>query len=266
LEQLALLGVSFLLTFLQSTRWWQSLKRYVLAAVARSLRTQGHRVYGLARSPAKANQLVREEIIPVLGDAANPEGWASAIEKIHVDVVIDCSGVYQGAMDILKTCAKISETRIQKFGEGGAKAAKLGFVYLSGMWVQGDSKEYGNELLPVGANAPVKPAEIVAWRVDIENEVLRQSKVLNGVVLRAGLLFGGAGSFIGQIWWSPIQQAIANGDKTVELAARPDSVLGLVHKDDVGQAFVKTVEKVRSEPPFLSSGLTSLILMQNEVC
>lgn len=147
-------------------------------------------------------------------------------------------------MGILKTCAAISQKRIEKFGEGGTKVAKLGFVYLSGLWVQGDSKAYGNDLLPVGNNAAVKPAEIVAWRVEVENEVLRQSEVLNGIVLRAGLLFGGSGSFIGDLWWGPIHRAIENGDKKVELAAKSDTILGLVHKDDVGQAFVKAIEKV----------------------
>jgi nucleoside-diphosphate-sugar epimerase len=131
---------------------------------------------------------------------------------------------------------------------GGVKAAKLGFIYLSGMWIQGDSKEYGNELLPVGPNAPIKPAEAVAWKVEIENEILRQSEVLNAVILRAGLLFGGSGSFIGGLWWSEIQKAITNNDKTVELAGKPDSVLGLVHKDDIGQGFAKTVEKVHFNP------------------
>lgn len=213
-------------------------------AVARALRTQGHRVYGLVRSTSKASELVKEEIIPILGKAENTDLWTGALEKLHIDVIVDCSGVMQGAMDILKACAAVSKKRIDTLGERGEKVTKLGFVYVSGLWVHGDSKEYGNDLLPMGANAPIKPAELVAWRVDVENELLRQSKVLNGVILRAGLLFGGSGSFIGGVWWSAIYGAIGKNEKSVELAGKEDTVLGLVHKDDFGQAVVKTVKKV----------------------
>jgi nucleoside-diphosphate-sugar epimerase len=127
------------------------------------------------------------------------------------------------------------------------------------MWVQGDSKAYGNELLPVGENAAVKPPEMVGWRVELEHEVLRQSEVLNAVILRPGLLFGGTGSYIGMLWWSPIQQAIANHGEAVELGAKEDTILALVHKDDMGKAVVKTVEKVRFFPDFLLSVRNSLV-------
>ena len=200
-------------------------------------------MYGLARSSKKATELSRDEIIPIMGEAEKIDQWVAAAEKIHVDVIVDCSGVMQGAKDILQGCVTISKKRIEAFGTSGYKVAKLGYIYISGMLVHGDSQEYGNDLNPVGEHAPVKPGQLIAWRTSFESEALRQSKILNVVVLRPGLLFGGSMSFIAS-WWGPILAEVAKGEMNVELAGKEDAVIALVHRDDIGQAVTKTVERV----------------------
>jgi uncharacterized protein YbjT (DUF2867 family) len=45
---------------------------YVGFSVATALRRAGHRVWGLARSEAKARRLAQHEIEPVVGDLADP--------------------------------------------------------------------------------------------------------------------------------------------------------------------------------------------------
>lgn len=191
----------------------------------------------------KANALVKDEIIPVLGDASKAEAWGSAIEKENINVIVDCSAVYQGATDILNACASISKKRLATYGHG-SKGPKLGYIYLSGSWVLGDTQAYTEELSPVGAKAPVKPAELVAWRVDIENLLMEHSAVLNGISIRPGTMYGGNGSSIGQVWWAPIREAVSKGQDHAELPGRPEAILSLVHKDDVGGIVVKAVEKV----------------------
>ena len=49
---------------------------YIGFAVATALRRHGHRVFGLARSDAKAARLTRHEIEPVIGDLSGPKTYA----------------------------------------------------------------------------------------------------------------------------------------------------------------------------------------------
>src|SRR5206468_2954367 len=57
---------------------------YVGFAVASALRRAGHDVYGLTRAAAKAPQLARQEIRPVIGDIGDPKSYADTAEDCSV--------------------------------------------------------------------------------------------------------------------------------------------------------------------------------------
>src|SRR5207302_9413487 len=57
---------------------------YVGFAVATALRRAGHEVYGLTRAAAKAPQLARQEIRPVIGDIGDPKSHADTAEACSV--------------------------------------------------------------------------------------------------------------------------------------------------------------------------------------
>lgn len=66
---------------------------YIGSALGSSLLRHNHKVYNLARTPAKANQLARLEMIPVIGSIQDPGAYIQLIETAAiVDVVVDCSG------------------------------------------------------------------------------------------------------------------------------------------------------------------------------
>ncbi len=54
---------------------------FVGFAVATALRRAGHDVYGLTRATAKAPQLARQEIRPVIGDIGDPKSYADTAEE-----------------------------------------------------------------------------------------------------------------------------------------------------------------------------------------
>jgi hypothetical protein len=63
----------------------------------------------VARTPAKAKQLGRQEIIPILClDPVNePEPYLSAISSKYIDVVIDVVGADQGSYNFLRDIARL---------------------------------------------------------------------------------------------------------------------------------------------------------------
>src|SRR6266702_2157757 len=64
---------------------------YIGFAVAAALRRAGHRVWGLARSEAKARRLTQHEIDPVIGDLADP--------NTYLEVASDCAVLVHTAFD-----------------------------------------------------------------------------------------------------------------------------------------------------------------------
>src|SRR5260370_14563368 len=57
---------------------------YIGFAVAAALRRADYRVFGLARTQAKASRLERHEIQPVIGDLADPNSYAAVATECGV--------------------------------------------------------------------------------------------------------------------------------------------------------------------------------------
>jgi len=207
---------------------------------ALALRRHGHIVYGLARTAEKATELSKQEIIPVIGDAVKPETWLSVIE--NVDIVIDSSssggGMSETVFNALKSHPRVTGRRVSQ--------PKLGFIYISGLWVHGhgEDDELVSDLIPVGTHEKRKPAPLVAWRPEFEESLLEARGQIDVIISRPGILFGGSGSLF-NIWWGPLAAAVKaqKTNEPVSIVGRPTTQLALIHKDDLAEALLKTVEK-----------------------
>ncbi|KAG8530850.1 uncharacterized protein KY384_004207 [Bacidia gigantensis] len=214
---------------------------YIGTAVASELLRSGlHTVYGLARTPEKAAQLVAKEIIPVIGSVTDSAAYVSLIKSARIHIVVDCAGANDGSFQVLKDLKQIG---IERQKEGGAK---LGFVYCSGTWVHGSSFERVSDLDPVGtADAKNPPAKMVAWRPQLERDIVASKDVLNVAIIRPGLVYGREspiwGAFLG-----PIFAATQEGTRreSVQLPLDPLARPGLIHVDDVASGFRCAIEKL----------------------
>ncbi|EAW25584.1 NAD-dependent epimerase/dehydratase family protein [Aspergillus fischeri NRRL 181] len=179
-----------------------------------------HTVYGVARSQEKAAQLARQEIIPVL-----------------------CSNPVEDPEPFLHNVMLIGQERQKEYGRHGVKGPKLGFIYCSGTWVHGSSSRAVNDLSVVDL-APSPAPELVAWRRDLEKQILNATEVLDVMILRPALIYGRELT----IWSSfvtPLLNAARGGEKTsIEIPLEADARPGLVHVDDVARAFQCAIAKL----------------------
>jgi nucleoside-diphosphate-sugar epimerase len=117
-------------------------------------------------------------------------------------------------------------------------APKLTYIYTSGTWVHGDNRtDVVNDSTPI-----TSPPEIVAWRPNLEQAVI-SDKVLNGLVIRAGLLYGRSGSL-----FAPFFKSASEGN--VWYPGTPGGRFALIHTDDLAKLFLKAVER-----PDIAGGL-----------
>ena len=239
-------------------------------ALAQSLvRSGDHTVYGLARSLAKAKGLAIQEIVPVLGSVQEPQGFLSLLEqRPEISVVVDAAAVYGESASLLKLIAEAGKKRLAKYNEVGVPAGpKLGYVYVSGMWVHGSSHRTVSDQNPfVGTSADATPpVNMVAWRPEIERQVLAPEirSVLDTAVVRAALTFGGAAA----IWTGPLasllQAARAEPQPpTAQVQLDPFATAALVHVDDVASGIHAVIEKL---PLLAASGVYPIFDLMSQV-
>jgi nucleoside-diphosphate-sugar epimerase len=218
---------------------------YIGQALCSSLTRSGdHRVFGLARTPAKARELEREEVTPILGTITDSAKLLEAIYALHINVIVDVSGADKDSYTLLKALKEIGAARLKMGLEKGIPVAKLGFIYCSGSWVHGNSNEPVNDLILVGAeNSPQPPAELTAWRPVLENQVIASKDVLDVMVVRPALVYGRSSS-IWSSFFEPLRKAAQNGVASVSIPLEADSRPGLIHVDDVASGFHAAIDKL----------------------
>jgi nucleoside-diphosphate-sugar epimerase len=220
---------------------------YVGKRVAETLVRSGqHRVYGIARSEAKAKTLALAEVIPIIcPDPVNePEAYMDAVRNHHIEVIVDVAGANHDTAKFLSHAKLIGQERLDSYAAAGIRGPKLGFIYCSGTWVHGSSNTPVTDLDIVGPNAITPPRALTAWRVDLENSILSASDVLDVAVLRPALIYGHENT----IWTPfilPLLKAARSGDSaSVNVPLEADSRPALIHVDDVATGFQKAIENL----------------------
>lgn len=209
------------------------------------LRSGNYQVWGLVRTAEKAKVLTTNEINAVVGDATDAATITSTIAEASIDVVIDVTSAYEGASGILKAVIQASKTRRDALAKEGAVGPKLGFVYTSGLWVHGSSKEKASDLSPVGNSlASSKPATAVSWRPAHEQAILAARDTLNVAVLRPGTMYGRS-SWVFGTWWGTVQAAAKSGSTdAIQVPSDREAMTGCVHVDDVAAAYGIAVDRL----------------------
>ena len=221
-------------------------------ALAQTLvRSGNHTVYGLARSPAKAKTLALQEITPVLGSVQEPQGFLKLLDDHpEVSVVVDAAAVYGDSATLLNLIIDAGKKRLAKYKEVGVPSGpKLGYVYVSGMWVHGSSHNVVSDQDPfVGTSATkTAPVNMVSWRPEIERSVLspETQASLDTAIARAACTYGGPSA----VWTGPLAAVLkaARAERQPEkvpVQLEPHGTAALVHVDDVASGIQGVIEKL----------------------
>jgi len=195
---------------------------YIGAATARALRAVGYTVYGLIRNAKHQSELVKEEIVPVVGsvDTVSVEPYA---------VIVDtATGI--SAEDGKASLGLLG--KITRFNAANPTYKKT-YIYTSGALIYGD---HPNEVL--SEDMPPKN-RVFGWRVDVEREIIAADQV----VLRPGGVYGGSGGGIAMMFFkSPYADPTAD----IVIRGKPDKMLSMVHIQDLAAAYVAVVAASRS--------------------
>jgi len=183
--------------------------------IATLFASEGWQVYGLARSEEKATSLRKQEIIPVIGKAQEPESYKAALES--ADVIIEALADYQDHTTVLQ---------IQKVLKPFAKSKLV--IYTSGVWVYGNTSHFVDE------NSDLTPADLVKGRPAIEKEYLEAG----AVVVRPGCLYGQSGSLTKNVF-----AALKEGKGVFPgFSDRPPS-WATVHISDLARGYLLVAKK-----------------------
>ncbi|KAF9906104.1 hypothetical protein EC991_000972 [Linnemannia zychae] len=223
---------------------------YIGLRVSQQLRQANHIVYGTTRSSQNEATLLLNEVIPIVGPV-EPEAaehhshatlpWLEAVKTENIDVVIDLSATKTGVKSILEPLIRLSKDRQANH------QPRIGYIYGSGMWLHGSGDNVTSDLSPVGTKISIhQPPTLVAWRPELEREVLASYNHLYAAIIRPSLVYGGHGK-IWDLYFSQIYRSIQNNPSAqITLPADPEAGVSLIHVDDAASAFVRAVESLES--------------------
>lgn len=192
---------------------------YVGEAIALAFARTGHSVRALARSEAAADRLSALELTPVIGDMRSPGTLSAAAGN---DVIVHAA--IESGPDRLQIDLAAIEALIEVAKRDGTPRV---LIYTSTTFVLGHASG------PADEDAPTDPsAHYAAARVEHERIVLAASDSrLSTAVIRPGMVFGGAGGMVGELFRSARETGAA------EYVGDGENRWPLVHRDDVGSVY-----------------------------
>jgi nucleoside-diphosphate-sugar epimerase len=223
---------------------------YVGAAVLDALLRAGHDVTALVRSGAAAQRMADRGVRAMRGDLRRPESFTDAAgHDVYIHAAYDRgprgSDVERQAVTALLALA--------------ARSAPAAMIYTSAVWVLGPTQA------PATESAPLDPPALVAWRPGVEDQVLAGAPGVRTIVVRPGIVYGGARGIISEMLTSAdngLMRVIGSGDNHwavvydrdladlyVRLAASSDAA-GVFHATDDSDDTVRDiVEAIAAHAP-----------------
>lgn len=194
---------------------------YIGSAVVERLIASGHQVSGLARSDDSAAKLTAAGVTPVRGDFLTPADVGAAARA--ADGVISLATTYDPSIDGPALDAILVAL-------GGSNKP---FVYTSGIWSHGNTGD-----TVADETSPLNPAELVRWRVAVEERVLAAGKKgVRSVVIRPAIVYGRSGGMPAGF----VQSAKEKG--AAQYVGMGENRWPFVHVDDLADLYLLALDK-----------------------
>jgi len=208
---------------------------YLGSAIATRLLRAGHDVRGLARSQERASALEALGVRAVLGAIDETERFLSELKNCDVAVHVALDDRDPAA------AAAADQAAIEAFRAGAQDGRLRRMLYTSGTWVHGDTAG-----AVVDETAPLAAAETVRWRPAHEEAALDLAgEGFVTVVLRPGMVYGARRGTLGN-WFREARER-----RTVTFPGDGAQHWGMVHRDDVAEAYALALEHARGRSRYL---------------
>ncbi|KIW48325.1 uncharacterized protein PV06_00927 [Exophiala oligosperma] len=211
-------------------------------AVCRAFALAGWTTYGLMRSDRSIPELVKEEIIPIVGSAADPASFVADLPPI--DVVICCSGDpsnfgahFKEITSLIRSLSKIARSK----GHGKPLA-----IISSGCKDYGMTPRHGDpDLAPHTEESPLNFPPVLGERANGALDMMtKYTKDFDCVITRPTTLYGRSSSFYGLIFLLA-EQAKSETDGVLAVTSDADAICHGTHVDDVAAAYLAIAEAPR---------------------
>ena len=159
---------------------------YIGGVVCEALVRNGHAVAALVRPSARAQALQRKGVEVLTGDLSdiveNREALGGFDAYVHTAFESSSRGI------------ELDELVIRTIREVAWRSGRAAFIYTSGVWVLGATRE------PVDEAAPLNPPAKVSFRPAHEQLVLEANGGgVRAIVVRPGIVYGGARGIISEM-------------------------------------------------------------------
>jgi nucleoside-diphosphate-sugar epimerase len=197
---------------------------YVGSAIAARMARAEHEVYGLTRIADRARALEAVGVKPVVGDLGDPEPW--------IGILQNCDAVVHAAFDAETGASDQDYHALEAFRVAALDGRVRRVLYTSGIWVHGQGGDK-----PLDESSPLKPLELVQWRVAHEEIAIDLSAHdVATVILRPGMVYGEGRGILGG-WF-----AEANEKKSLTYPGDGSQHWAMVHRDDLADAYLLALE------------------------
>jgi nucleoside-diphosphate-sugar epimerase len=178
----------------------------------------------MTRDLDRTRMLEAMNVRPVVGELADAASW--------IGVLQNCDVVVHAAFDPATGGAEGDRHALEAFRLSALDGRVRRVLYTSGIWVNGPGGA-----TPLDENSPLKPLELVQWRVAHEEIALDLSAhEVATIILRPGVVYGEGRGILGG-WF-----AEAHERKTITYPGDGSQHWPLVHRDDVADAYLLAME------------------------
>jgi nucleoside-diphosphate-sugar epimerase len=197
---------------------------YLGRRVTRLWRAAGHRVFATTRCPAKAEELRRMGLEPILADVLEPH----SLEALPpVSSLVFCVGLDRSAgVPMRRVYVEGLANVLAELARSGSSPDRFLYVSSTGVYGQGDGTE-------VDETAVTEPTD-ESGRIVLEAERLLRERWPDAIILRFAGLYG-PGRLIGA-------RGLSNGEP---LTGDPRRWLNLIHVEDGAAAVLAAEERGR---------------------
>jgi nucleoside-diphosphate-sugar epimerase len=205
---------------------------YLGSAIAARLVRAGLDVRGLVRSPERAGAIEAIGVKATIGELDQPDRFISELKN--------CDAVVHAALDD-RNPAGPDQAALEAFRAAAQDGRVRRLLYTSGVWVHGDTGgAVADETTPLAA------AELVRWRPAHEQAALDLAgdEVVT-VILRPGMVYGERRGTIGG-WFREAKER-----HTVTYPGDGSQHWGLVHRDDLAEAYALALEHAKGGERYL---------------